>query len=82
MKIRVDIDISPQELRESFGLPNVQDLQQELLDRIREQVSAGAEGFDPLSLMKPLLPPHMQNLEALQKAFWAGVSRPPKKEDD
>lgn len=70
MKISIDVDVTPQELRTFLGLPDVQPLQEEMMENIREKMRAGAEGFDPVSLMKPFLPQNMQAMEALQKAFW------------
>lgn len=70
MKITIDVDITPRELRTFFGLPDVKPLQDEMLDRIREKMRKGAEGFDPITLMKPLMPQSMQSIEALQTAFW------------
>jgi hypothetical protein len=35
---------------------------------------SGMEGFDPATLMKPFLPPHLQSMEALQKSFWDAFS--------
>ena len=61
MNIKLDIDVSPKELREFFGLPDVQPLQDEMLEDIRDKMRAGAEGFDPISLMKPFLPQNLQN---------------------
>ena len=72
MKIRIDVDITPQEMREFFGLPNVQPVQNEFLERVQENMRAGVEGFDPLTLMKPLIPNNPQMIEAMQKAFWSG----------
>ena len=37
MKIKFDIEATPQELRSFFGLPDIESLQQEMLDRLREQ---------------------------------------------
>lgn len=70
MKITIDADVTPRELRTFFGLPDVKPLQDEMLDTIREKMRAGADGFDPISLMKPFMPQNMQSLEALQRAFW------------
>jgi hypothetical protein len=70
MKIKIDIDASPQELRNFFGLPDLTPLQEEMLDIIRRNMSAGVEGFDPLTLMKPFLPEHMQTLSNFQKNLW------------
>ncbi|MFZ0257807.1 MAG: DUF6489 family protein [Gammaproteobacteria bacterium] len=70
MKITIDVDITPRELRTFFGLPDVKPLQDEMLDRIRDKMRKGAEGFDPVTLLKPLMPQGMQSIEALQTAFW------------
>lgn len=70
MKIKVDIEATPQELRTFFGLPDVEPLQQEMLEIIRRNLGAGMEGFDPVALMKPWLPGHLQSMETLQKNFW------------
>ena len=74
MKINVTMDMTPAELREFLGLPDVQGLQAEMLDTIRERMKAGVEGFDPLSLMHPFIAPNLQGMEAMQRAFWSGVS--------
>jgi len=70
MKITVSIDATAQEMREFLGLPNVQPLQDEMMQVIRDNVQKGVAGFDALSLMRPLLPVQLQSMEALQKAFW------------
>ena len=74
MKINVTMDMTPAELREFLGLPDVQGLQAEMIEKIREQMKAGVEGFDPLSLMRPFIAPNLQGMEAMQRAFWNGVS--------
>jgi hypothetical protein len=82
MKIRLDLEATPAELRAFFGLPDVEPLQRELMDRIRENMLAGMQGFDPMSLMKPFLPSNLQSIEALQRSFWEAFSRsgPPPQE--
>ncbi|VFN06505.1 MAG: hypothetical protein BECKG1743D_GA0114223_110752 [Candidatus Kentron sp. G] len=74
MKITIDVDVTPRELRSFFGLPDVKPLQDEMLERIQDKMRAGVEGFDVLSLMKPILPPHMQSLDVMQKTFWKVLS--------
>jgi hypothetical protein len=73
MKIKFDIEVTPQELRTFLGLPDVEPLQQRLLEQIEEQMRAGTTGFDPLSLMKPFLPGNLQSFDGMQKAFWDAV---------
>lgn len=74
MNIRIDVEISPRELRDFFGLPDVQPLQEEMMANIREQMKGGIEGFDAASLMKAGLPAHLQNLESFQRAMWAAMT--------
>ncbi|KAB7622908.1 DUF6489 family protein [Alkalilimnicola sp. S0819] len=73
MKIRVDVDATPEELRSFFGLPDVGPLQDEILAKVREKMLAGAEGYDPLTLMKPFLPEGMQSFEGMQRMFWEAM---------
>jgi hypothetical protein len=73
MKIQFDIDATPQELRTFFGLPNLEPLQNEILEIIRKNMAAGVEGFDPATMMKPFLPEQMQSLTTLQKNLWQAM---------
>jgi Family of unknown function (DUF6489) len=82
MKIKFDIEATPQELRTFFGLPDVETIQKEMLEQIRKKMLDGAEGFDPISLMKPLLPEHMQSMSALQKSFWDSFTKASKEEKE
>lgn len=70
MKIKLDIDATPQELRTFFGLPDVEPLQQELMEQLRKRMQEGMERYDPATLLKPLLPENMRTLESLQESFW------------
>jgi hypothetical protein len=84
MKIHLDIEATPQELRTFFGLPEVEGLQRELMEEIRRKWKAGMEGFDPATLMAPFLPEHLRSLEALQRSFWQSFIPPsesPRKEE-
>lgn len=82
MKIHFDIDVTPQELRTFLGLPNLEPLQEEMLEIIRQKMSTGVEGFDPVTLMKPFLPEQMQSLTALQNTFWQAMLKPTHNQTD
>jgi uncharacterized protein VirK/YbjX len=69
MHIKVDVDITPEEVRRLMGLPDVQAFQQELMDRIKAQMLAGAEGYDPLTLFRPFLEQTASSMESFQKLF-------------
>jgi len=84
MKITIDVEATPQEMREFFGLPNLQPLQDDVLNVIRDNMKHGVAGFDPTTLMKPLFPAQMQSMEMLQKTFWDAFtksSQAPKSEE-
>ena len=74
MKIDITVETTPAEIREFLGLPDVQSLQEEMIEKAREQMKAGVEGFDPVSMMRPFIAPDLQGMEAMQRAFWNGVS--------
>lgn len=78
MKIKIDIEATPQEIRNFFGLPDLEPLQREMVEMIRKNMSAGIEGFDPMTVMKPfILPEQSQAFSTLQKSFWnAMMGRP------
>jgi len=75
MKITFDIDATPQELRTFFGMPDVETLQKEMMDQIRKKMMEGVEGFDILSIMKPMLPEHLMSMSSLQKSFWDAFTK-------
>ena len=75
MKVNVEIDATPEELRRFLGLPDVQPLQEEMVELIRQRMHAGTEGYDPLSLMTPFLPDQFRNMESLQRQFWDAFYR-------
>lgn len=55
MKINVEFDLTPDEFRQAFGLPDIEAFQQSLLENIQRQMESGVEGYDPMSLMRPFL---------------------------
>jgi len=75
MKFTLNIDMTPEELRRALGLPDVSPLQDDLVRRIREQVDAGAEGYDPLTLLKPYMETGLGSMEALQKMLFTLMSQ-------
>ena len=67
MKVTVDFDITPEEMRKLFGLPDVESFQRQLMDDIRERMNAGVEGYDPLKLLQPYLTGTMASWDMFQK---------------
>ncbi len=79
--MKISIDMTPEEMRTLMGWPDVKQLQTEMIDKIREQMDAGAEGYDPLSLMKPFLAQSANSMESFQKLV-AGVMNAYSKKGD
>lgn len=67
MKVTVDFDITPEEVRKLFGLPDVEAFQRQLMDDIRERMNAGVEGYDPLKLFQPYMAGTLASWDYFQK---------------
>ncbi len=70
MKISIQIDATPEEVRECFGWPPMQPLHEELLRIVQENMKKGVTGFDPMTLMQALVPTRFPGVEMIQKAFF------------
>ncbi len=71
MKIKIDVDCTPEEARAFLGLPDVAPMQRALMEEIGQRMSAGLDAMDPETLMKTWMPLGVQGLEQAQKMFWA-----------
>jgi hypothetical protein len=52
MKINVEIDCTPLEARQFFGLPDVQPMQIAVMDRLQQQMMSNIEKVSPEALMQ------------------------------
>lgn len=77
MKVRLEFDVSPKEIRQVIGLPDVEQLQREVIDAIRERMVSGVEGFDPLSLLRSFVTvaQGFPGLDALSKLLRQAATR-------
>jgi hypothetical protein len=75
MNFKIDVDITPEEMRKLLGLPDIAGLQEDMIQKIREQMEAGAEGYDPLTLMKPYMTSGLGSMEAFQKMMMGIMSQ-------
>lgn len=86
MKISIDIDCSPQEARAFFGLPNVEPMQEALVQRMHKRLEKHLDELEPDALMRLWLPGGLKGLGEMQERFWsqflggmaAAASRPDK----
>jgi len=82
MNVKIDIDVTPEEMRKLMGLPNVEGFQQQLLEDIRERMGRGVEGYDPLVLFEPYLKGSQAGMDWMQRLFAAGLGQYSAKSED
>ena len=52
MRIKIEIDLKPEELRRILGLPDVAGLQDDVVRFLRSKVSQAGENFDPSAVIQ------------------------------
>ena len=73
MKIKVDVECTPEEARTFLGLPDVKPMQDALLQQAQERMSAAMQAMDPETMMRTWMPAGVQSFENLQK-FWTNFT--------
>ncbi len=83
MKVKIDIDCTPEEARTFLGLPDVQPLQEAMMKEVEERMRANLQAMDPETMFKTWLPAGIQGWEQMQRMFWSqmGKATDDKKED-
>lgn len=67
MKISVDVEITPEEMRRLLGLPDFTPAQDLIVERVTRQIEKGLDGQLMTGIMKTVVSGGMQGLEAYQK---------------
>ena len=75
MKLKFDIDCTPEELRGFFGLPEVKPMQDRLMAAVEERLRANLQALDPEAMLKAWMPAGLKSFEQLQEMFFAQMSR-------
>jgi len=70
MKINVTFDMTPEEFRQVLGLPDVQKFQQEVFEQMLQKMHTGEEGYDPMSLYKPMFNESMNAMGQFQNLMF------------
>jgi Family of unknown function (DUF6489) len=66
MKISVDVDLTPEELRRLFGLPDLTPIQAVVVDRITRQVEKGMDSNLLAGITRTIISGGLQSWEAYQ----------------
>lgn len=74
MKVKIDLDMTAEEARTLMGLPDLEPMQQRLLEQLEKQVSNNMSYMDPEAMIRAVLPAGAQGLEKFQDLMW-GMAR-------
>ena len=70
MKLKIDIDCTPQEARAFLGLPDVEPMQEAVLARAQKRLTEYLDARDPEALLKLWFPGGLQELGQMQERLW------------
>ncbi len=79
MKLKFDIDCTPEELRGFFGLPEVKPMQDRLMAEVEARLRTNLAALDPEAMLKTWMPAGLKGFEQLQEMFFAQMGRGGKK---
>ncbi len=72
MKINIEIDVSPAEAREFFGLPNVQALQERMVNQFADRLEASVEQRD--EFMRSMFETALEPWQVFGRMFGSNVT--------
>ena len=71
MKVRIEMDMTPEEARAMMGLPDVVPMQQKMMDKMQARMKAAFDTGDPDAMMRAWLPlGGAKAIEQFQKFLW------------
>lgn len=79
MKIHVEIDCTPEEARRFLGLPDLQPMQQAVMEKVQQQMLDAVTALSPEALLRQWAPMVPQTPEQMRSAMQAvlGAFVPP-----
>jgi Family of unknown function (DUF6489) len=80
MKVNIEIDCTPVEARQFFGLPDVVPMQTAMMDKLQQQMMSNIDKVSPESLMQTWFSFDPKLAERFQEMFvtMAGLGAPKK----
>jgi len=69
MKVSIEIDCTPIEARQFFGLPDVEPVQAKMMAKIEQNMSEAIDRFSPEALMGTWLSALPQSADWVQRMF-------------
>lgn len=81
MKVNLELDMTPEEMRRLFGLPDVAPVNDMLVDKLREQMEKGLDGTLLRNMLQSMVKGGTQGLEAYQSLLMS-LFRMGRRDDD
>jgi hypothetical protein len=75
MKVRIEVDCTPDEARAFLGLPDVKPFQDALMAQWQSEFGKRLAEMGPEAVMKAWFPAGTKGWEELQKAFWTQFTK-------
>jgi len=69
MRIHIDVECTPQEARQFFGLPDLTPLNEALMKEIEARMLRAVESTDPEAMLRRWLPGSIDAWQQLMRAF-------------
>lgn len=69
MKITVDIDCTPEEMRRAFGLPDVQPMNEAVVAELQAKLLDAVRAIDPEKAWSAWATPGLQGFEQMQRLW-------------
>ena len=67
MKVTINLDMTPEEARKLMGMPDVESLQKEIMDKMCDSLFENMEGMtDPEFFLNKVFPVGVQSMESFQ----------------
>lgn len=86
MRFQINIDCTPEEARQFFGVPDVLPMQQAMMDQLSERLAENIQTMEPDALMKTWVPAIFQGWsqmqQNLQQNFWGQMAQRGEKSED
>ncbi len=77
MKVRIEVECTPDEARAFFGLPEVAPAQAAALAKLQERLEEAMAAAAPEDLMKAWMPAGMKGMQTMQNMFWQTAGAKP-----
>lgn len=75
MKVRIDIDCTPEEARAFLGLPDVRPIQDAVMEKMKDEMVRHLAAMDPETMFRTWFSGGAKGLEGLQQQFWTEFSK-------